>query len=161
MTGRTTGKRIERAGRRTRALELRTQGETWAAVARGAGYSSAAAACRDVGRLLAERIEAQALAADQLREVELDRLDALYRKVWEVLEREHVTVSGGKVVMVEDGSGEMLTLRDDGPTLAAVDRLLKIGERRAKLLGLDSEVKVDAGVTVRYEVTGVDMDALR
>jgi hypothetical protein len=54
-------------------------------------------------------------------------------------------------------------LLDDAPVLAAVDRLLKVQERRAKLLGLDVPVKrqveVDGGL--RYEVVGVDLDQLK
>ena len=34
-------------------------------------------------------------------------------------------------------------LLDDGPVLQAVDRLLKIADRRAKLLGLDAPKRVE------------------
>ncbi len=34
-------------------------------------------------------------------------------------------------------------LRDRAPVLAAIDRLLKIEERRAKLLGLDAPVRAE------------------
>ena len=39
----------------------------------------------------------------------------------------------------------------------AIDRLLRTGERRAKLLGLDAPAQAQAGVAVRYEVVGVDV----
>jgi hypothetical protein len=52
-----------------------------------------------------------------------------------------------------------MPLEDDGPVLAAVQTMLKVHERRAKLWGLDSATKVDMGVhQVKYEVDGVDMD---
>jgi hypothetical protein len=74
-----------------------------------------------------------------LRSLELARLDALQGRTWAVMEREHVTVSHGKIIRGEDGK----PLRDDGPLLAAVDRLLKIAERRARLLGLDAPTRTE------------------
>ena len=55
------------------------------------------------------------------------------REAWDVLQRNHVVVSQGRVVEL-DG----VPIPDDAPVLAAIDRLLKIQERRAKLLGLDA-----------------------
>jgi hypothetical protein len=52
----------------------------------------------------------------------------------------HYEVSAsGRVATDEDGR----PLLDDKPKLAAIDRLLKIQDRRAKLLGLDSAQKVE------------------
>jgi hypothetical protein len=52
------------------------------------------------------------------------------------------------------------TLADDGPVLQAIDRLIRISERRAKLRGLDAPVTGQAGATVRYELVGVDPEQL-
>ncbi|WP_188195602.1 hypothetical protein [Nonomuraea sp. SYSU D8015] len=48
--------------------------------------------------------------------------------------------------------GDGAPLVDDGPKLAAIDRLLKIQARRAALLGLDAEkkVSVSGGVNARW-----------
>ncbi|GAA2395473.1 hypothetical protein GCM10010404_61300 [Nonomuraea africana] len=85
-----------------------------------------------------------------------------------------MTVSQGRVVRlgqpfidddgnaaVDDGRGE--PLEDDAPVLAAIDRMLKIQERRAKLLGLDIPVKqlVGGDVTVTYQFEGVDLGELQ
>lgn len=67
----------------------------------------------------------------------------MYAAAMEVLEREHVTVSNGRVVSLDDGT----PLPDDGPVLQAIDRLLRIQERRARLLGLDAPVKRDLTLT--------------
>lgn len=150
-------KRAEVALRRTQAIEMRARGESWDSIASALGYADRGTACKDVSRALAERLKDQGQAADELREIELEKLDRMERAVVAVLEREHVVVQGGKVV-VDPDSGR---LRDDGPVLDAVRTLLRIGERRARLLGLDSPVKVDGTTTVRYEITGVDMEALR
>lgn len=73
-------------------------------------------------------------AAEELRQLELERLDRLTVAAVEVLERRHVTVSHGKIICGEDGR----PLIDDGPVLGAVDRLTKLSESRRKLLGLDA-----------------------
>jgi hypothetical protein len=73
-------------------------------------------------------------SGDALHRMELDRLDDLERRAREVM--------------------------DDERVLLAIDRLLRIGERRAKLLGLDAPVQAKAGVAVRYEVVGVDVAQL-
>ena len=73
-------------------------------------------------------------SGDALHRMELEWLDDLERRAREVM--------------------------NDGRVLLAIDRLLRIGERRAKLLGLDAPVQTQAGVAVRYEVVGVDIAQL-
>lgn len=165
--------RAQVAARRTQAVEMRTKGETWESIANTLGYASRGAAATDVKRALEERLAEQRLAADELREIELEKLDVLERAVVAVLEREHVVVSGGRVVYTgldggdvdlvdaDGGPVRVAPLKDDGPTLAAVDRYLRIQERRARLLGLDSPVRVDGTATVRYVIEGVEMGALQ
>lgn len=149
------------AERRTKAIEMRARREPWQRIADALGYGSADHACQDVGRAIEQRNRAQTEAVDALREIELEHLDELSRTVWAVLEREHVTVSHGKVIVIKDEAGVEHRLRDDGPTLAAVDRLVKIAERRARLLGLDSAVKVDARGVVTFAIEGIDPEKLR
>ncbi|KND45377.1 hypothetical protein [Streptomyces stelliscabiei] len=85
----------------------------------------------------------------------LDRMEAAAHKV---LERHHITVNNGRIITLDDGE----PLLDDGPVLAAIDRLAKIEDARLKnneslrrLFGLDMPVKVDATVT---EVTQQDLE---
>jgi hypothetical protein len=154
-------RRAQVAERRTRCIELRAEGKSWQQIADELGYKSRGAACQDARRALEDRLKREDVAVDGLRTIELEQLDALQRKAWEVLERPHLTVSNGKVVRVRNEStGQEITLRDDGPTLAAIDRLLRISERRARLLGMDGALKVEAEGTVRYEIVGVDLDKL-
>lgn len=97
-------------------------------------------------------------AAD-VRALELERLDALYAAALAVLEREHIVAQKGAVVMYR-----RKPLLDDAPKLSAIDRLLRIQERRARLLGLDAPTRqqVEAAHTVRYEigVTGEELEKL-
>lgn len=88
--------------------------------------------------------------AEEVIKLELARLDYLQTEVIKVLQSFHVVVSQGSVVrdVVEDehgqpivdiNTGQPLTKRieDHAPKLAAIDRALKIMERRSRFLGLD------------------------
>lgn len=123
---------IERAERDAQILELKRQDLTFAEIAEELGISKTAA-FNAFHRAL-PRIPEPAAAA--YRTEHLARLELARQAVLEVLTNRHLTVSNGQVIRV-DGK----TLEDDGPVLAAVDRLLRIDEREAKLLGLDAPTK--------------------
>lgn len=134
---------IEDADRDQQAARLRAMGYTFERIAAEVGYDSRATAYAAVQRVLRETVRE---AGDELRTLELERLDAMQAAAVEVLERRHVTVSNGKVIQL---GGE--PLEDDGPVLAAIDRMIRIQERRARLLGLDAPVR--ANLTVTDEMT--------
>jgi hypothetical protein len=136
-----------------RAAELRAEGKTYRQIAAAMGWSHPQSAHDAVARAMAEIVAEPAAAAVQF---ELDRLDLAYRKTLAVLEGHHVTVSNGRVVVLD---GE--PLQDDGPVLAAVDRLVRISESRRKLLGLDSPTKMAVSGGLTYEVIGIDTEALK
>ena len=77
-------------------------------------------------------------AADEMRLVELMSLDEVEWKAWETLKSAHVVVNQGKVVVHAD-TGEPVA--DDRFILEVIDRILKIKERRAKLMGLDAPTR--------------------
>lgn len=135
----------ETAARDAEAARLRSRGLTYRQIAEQLGMAGPGKAHEAVKRVLAETV---ADAAEDLRKVELERLDQMYRAALKVLEADHYAVSHGKVVYLEDGSEP---LADNGPVLQAIDRLLKIQERRAKLLGLDAPSKTN--VTVSDAIT--------
>lgn len=143
----------ETARQDARAAELRAEGYSYQQIADELGFSDRGRAHHAVRRALRDIAEKPAAA---VRDLELRRLDAMYEAVMEVLERRHVTVSHGKVIEHDGGP-----LIDDAPVLAAVDRLLKIQARRAALLGLDAETKVNLSGGVTYEIIGVDPEALK
>jgi hypothetical protein len=93
--------------------------------------------------------------ADEVRALELDRLDQLQQVALGVMGADHPLVSEGRVVRIEQEDGTKVPLQDHGPVLAAMDRFLKIQDRRAKLLGLDAPTRVDATVT---ETTQADLE---
>lgn len=83
--------------------------------------------------------------AEELRKVQLERLGEMRQAALQVLETVHVTVQQGRIVA--DSFGDPVP--DDAPVLAAIDRLLRIEERIAKLCGLDAPLEVDATVEQR------------
>jgi len=136
---------------------MRTCGAPYRRIAEELGYADEAGAHRAVAKVLKETVQE---AGDELRKVEVERLDALLAVAWEVMTREHVAVSSGKIVTVTDAEGTETPLRDDGPTLAALDRVLKIADRRAALLGLDAPKKIETDGSVRYVIEGIDLGKL-
>ena len=100
-------------------------------------------------------------AVDKLIRTEADELDALYTEACAILQRNHVTVSHGRVVTwhnPETGAEE--PLRDDGPKLQAIQLALRVRESYRKLHGLDQPAKQEISGGVKYEVVGVDPEDL-
>jgi hypothetical protein len=127
---------IEQRDKDARAVELRRRHLNYRQIAAEMGYADQSGAYLAVQRGLADT---QAEANDEVRRLELERLDDLARAAQRVLAARHYVVSvTGKAARHPDTDA---VLTDDGPALAAIDRLLKIADRRARLLGLDAPVK--------------------
>lgn len=139
------------AERDAEALRHRSRGLSYRAIAMEMGWADVSSAHDAVQRALAATIPAET-AAD-VRQLELDRLDRMFEAAVKVLEGRHITVSQGRII-VDPESNEPLA--DDAPILQAIDRMLRIQDRRAKLLGLDAETKVNLSGGVTYEIIGID-----
>lgn len=109
----------------------------------------------------------------QLRQIASDKLDDWERMTLQVLRKKHVLVRGDGVVgewrpdpvtgfPQRDETGEviMFPLEDTAPVLSAVDRLLKIEERRSKMFGSDAAVKVESH-NYDYSVNGIASEDLK
>jgi hypothetical protein len=136
-----TGTRENAAERRVRAFELRKSGVSYRRIGDALGVSEAQAH-RDVHGVLAELAAQEQASAEEYRALELERLDGLVVEATRILYKTHPLVSGGKVLSGFTSDGKAIGLTDDGPKLAAIDRLLRISESRRKLLGLDAPAKV-------------------
>ena len=108
---------MEAAARREEAVRLRLAGYSYAQIGERLGVTKQAAHTY-VSSSLADLRAATAEAAEDVREMELARLDAML------------------VPMLEAAEAGQQT---------AVDRVLRIQERRAKLLGLDAPTKSEVG----------------
>jgi len=128
---------IDTAERDAECARLRARDYTYQQIADATGFTSRTGARFAVERALARTITEP---GEELRRIELMKLDALARAAWRVLEARHYLVSQGRLIRLEDGAPP---LEDDGPVLQAIDRLLKISERRSRLLGLDSPVRME------------------
>jgi hypothetical protein len=138
-----------------RAAELHGQGWSYRRIADELGFASGGKAHEAVLRAFAE-IPSE--GTEQARLLDLDRIDRLVEKAWEVMLRDHLTVSQGRVVgkrvdwereadgsILRDGDGEPVGLYedilDDGPALAAIREIRALLERRAKIYGYDAPAR--------------------
>jgi uncharacterized protein (DUF3084 family) len=108
--------RAATAARRANAIKLRLAGLDYETIAQRLDYSSKGSACTDITRALAASIKEQGRSADELREVELARLDRLQAAAW------------GPAV---------------GGELRAIETVLRVIDRRCKLLGLDAPIRAE------------------
>lgn len=115
---------VNAAARAAAALKLALDGHEWKTVAQLSGYASAGAAWNAVQRELQRTIQP---IADEVRQMELARLDALWR------------IQFAKACDPSNKSSDW-----------AVDRCLAIMERRARYLGLDA--KADASAIAAAQV---------
>lgn len=133
---------LEGAERDAEAARLQARGMSLRQIAQRLGYADQSGASKAVARALAA-VPVQGV--DELRRVQCDQLDYLTAKALEVLEAKHYAHSThGELVYGPNGE----VLVDSAPTLNAIDRLVRIFERRAKLMGLDAPQ--------RHEVTTLD-----
>jgi hypothetical protein len=150
-------KRAEIAERNAQIVALKNEGLTFREIAARMSIP-VATAHRGFNEALERIIEPEAA---RYRAEQAVRLAGMREVVMEVLAAKHVTVQNGRVVREitgHDSAGKPVygpAIEDDGPVLAAVDRLLKIEEAERKLLGLDVKPEVEVSGTLRYVITGV------
>lgn len=104
-------KSIKDFERRMQALELRKAGATYDQIAKTCGYTDRTYAYKAVQTCIKNLIRER---SSEVVTIEIERLDAMLLSIWS---------------KVKDGD------------VAAIDRAIKIMERRAKLLGLDAPIK--------------------
>lgn len=138
------------------AAGLRTKGWSFQRIADELGFASKGHAHDAVMRAYAD-IPSE--ATEHAKQLDLERIDRLIEKAWEIMLRDHVTVSQGKVVgkrigwdrdeqtgeILRDGDGAPIPLYedvlDDGPALAAIREIRGLLERRAKITGYDAPAR--------------------
>jgi hypothetical protein len=152
-TGRFT-RSMANVRRDARAAELFADGYNYEQIATELGYSHRSDAMKAIARAKADVARP---AVTKLIATESEELDALYTEAVAILQRNHVTVSHGKVIMWRNpATNEEEPLVDDGPKLAAIQAALRIRESYRKLHGLDQPAQVAVSGGVKYEVVGID-----
>jgi hypothetical protein len=134
-----------------RACELRSASLSYAQIGELLGVSRSTA-CDMVRRGIAD---VPTERAEQTRALELEKLDRLERRALEVLDTDHVRVEHGRIIL-HDGK----PLVDYRPTLHAIATLVRVAERRAKLLGLDAPARHAVDV-ITDEVVEAESNRLR
>jgi hypothetical protein len=123
MTGKVVdfdAERIAQAEKEARIIELRRTGATWELIAKTVGYANASGAYKAYQKALGRIVEPK---IEELRAVEVDRLDRLQFAIWE---------------RAKDGD------------IKAIDAVLRILDRRTRILGLDAPTKIQAEI-VTYD----------
>ena len=125
---------LEGAQRDAESARLRSRGLSLRQVAEQLGYAGPSGAYKAVQRALAA---VPVEAAEEMRRMQLEQLNSLGRRAFEVLEREHSLIAPSGRIVVHNGQ----PLTDCRPVLKAIGSLLKVMEREAKLMGLDAPTR--------------------
>jgi hypothetical protein len=128
----TSVRRLTANERGMQALELRKAGVNFPTIAKQLGYQHASGAYEAV-RAALKRTETP--PADEMRVLACERLDRILFAVWK----------------------RALDINDP-QQLDCIDRVLKIEQRRAKLLGLDAPDKVDIEWRIRLMARSLGFD---
>lgn len=127
---------------------------TYQQIADQVGYANKGDAWRAIDRCRKAVLQS---AGAELIASEAALLDDQFVAAMEVLDRDHVVVSHGKVITMADPDTQVeKPLLDDGPKLAALREMRAIRESYRKLLGIDQPTQVAVTGNVKYEVVGID-----
>jgi hypothetical protein len=116
----------EAATMRSRAMTYQSIGDHFG-VTRQAAFAMVQRAIADIPKE----------GAEEVVRLEIEKLDFLERKLYEIMTKEHVAFGASGKVVTLDG----VPVEDDSPVMKAIDGLLKVADRRAKLLGLNAPTK--------------------
>lgn len=123
-------KQLDALDKQMSALKMRINGVPYIDIARKLGYSGPPAAYNAVKAALKKTLSEP---ANELRAIDLARLDDMYNRTLEIMNRKHYVIQGGNIVL--DGSKK---IENPEPILKSIATLTRILERRASLMGLDT-----------------------
>jgi hypothetical protein len=123
----TSAKKLKEKERAIQALELRKAGASFAMIAGQLEYADESGARKAVKALMDKR---EYEAVNEARKLELERLDKM---------------------LLGDGKNGVYNQAVKG-NFGAIDRVIKIMERRSKLLGLDASAKVETTGSIDVNV---------
>lgn len=145
------------AARRAKLVEYRRRKVPYGSFYEELGYSSIGVARKDFARALEESIAAQHASVEVYREEQLIELEYLAEEAHKILRARHYVVTQSGKVVDDPQTGQPMV--DDGPVLAAIDRLVKILDRVAKLRGLDQiKVQVFTIDAIEAEIERLSME---
>jgi hypothetical protein len=121
---------VDTVERDSLAARLRARGTSYRVIAEKLRYSNESGAYKAVQRALAA---VPVEDVGELRALESARLDELAERLWGVLNVKYPHEVAGRMVVDQDDK----PIGDPAIVIAAVDRLMRISQQRAKLLGLN------------------------
>jgi hypothetical protein len=130
--------------RDARAMELRSQGWTLQAIDKELGFGGHGNVVAAINRWIARTVQEP---ADNVRAFLLNRLDAATNVAMVAMNGFYPMLHQGEPVTVPGDDGKPVQLRDWRPNLAAADRVERLTERTAKLLGVDAPERHEINVT--------------
>jgi hypothetical protein len=145
------------AARRAKLVEYRRKKIPYGQFYEELGYSSVNEARKDFTRALEESIAAQHGSVEVYREEQLHELEFLAEEAHRVLATTHYVVTpSGKIALDPETQQPLI---DHGPILAAIDRLVKILDRVAKLRGLDAPARLEVLTIDAIDAAIADLNA--
>ena len=153
VTGRFT-RDMKTVRRDAQAADLFADGLNYQQIADELGYAHRSDAMKAIKRA---RDDVARPAVTKLIQAESEELDILYTEACAILQRNHVTVSHGKVITIRNPeTGAEEPLLDDMPKLQAIRVALDVRKAYEDLLGL----KQPSRVSVEAEQLGRDISRL-
>jgi hypothetical protein len=148
----------ETAERDAEMMQMRERGLSYSKIANHFGVTKTTVS-RAVERSLKAIVQEPAEAVLKL---ELARLDWMWDQAVQVLERDHIVVSNGRVMFDPRVPDDEIPapLLDDDHVLRTLATMTKIMDRRARYLGLDAAQKLVISEPVRYLLEGVEVDGV-
>ena len=136
------------AERDLRIFKMRQAGIPTSEIARRFGVTSKAVSS-SVSRQLEKLNQEAVLAYPEILRMELERLDALQQAIWPMTQHRKISMDDGSEVQIE-------------PDLKAIQQVLSIMDRRAKLLGMEQnnvniQMDVSARTPIRATLAGVEL----
>lgn len=113
--------------KRAKCVELARQGKSYSVIAGEVGYASKASVAEQIAAWAAET-KPSAEQTEELRKLQNDQIDALHAKLWPRLDSEDY--------------------------LAVTDRLVKLMDRKARLMGLDLQQGISITLVTREALAG-------
>jgi hypothetical protein len=123
--------------KRAQVVELAKAGKSYRVIAKELGYASPQSVANRMAEWVAET-KPTTEATEELRKLQAEQIDAVYQRLWPLLQTDDYA--------------------------AVTDRLIKLMERKAKLMGLDLQAQPGINVSVTAEalaaVFGFDAPAI-
>jgi hypothetical protein len=96
---------------------------------------------------------------DEMKVIELQSLDELEYRLWKLLDGQHVVISQGRIVRDENGD----PVPDSRFILETCDRIQKVKDQRAKMMGLyaPSKIEVISIDRIEQEISKLEQQLLQ